>query len=80
MNTSPFKNSEAVYVVILREPTARDQLTRWSNSSKSIQARVEDNRMYLYDHNSLGLFQVTWPGSWDNLVIWDPWTKRHIAI
>lgn len=74
------KNGDALYTVILRDPDARNRLTRWSTTSKSIQARVEDNRMHLYDHNTLSLFMVTWTHGWDNLVIWDTWTKRHISL
>jgi hypothetical protein len=74
------KNGDALYTVILRDPDARNRLTRWSTTSKSIQARVEDNRMHLYDHNTLSLFMVTWTHGWDNLVIWDPWTKRHLTF
>jgi len=77
--TAPiFKNGEALYTVILRDPDARNRLTKWSATSRSIQARVEDNRMHIYDHNTLNLFIVTWTHSWDHVVIWDPWTKRHI--
>ena len=80
MTLPTFKNGDALYTIILRDPDARNRLTRWSTTSKSIQARVEDNRMHLYDHNTLSLFMVTWTHSWDNLVIWDPWTKRHITF
>jgi hypothetical protein len=74
-----FKNGDALYTVILRDPDARNRLTRWSATSRSIQARVEENRMHLYDHNTLSLFMVTWTHGWDNLVIWDPWSKRHLT-
>ena len=80
MTLPTFKNGDALYTVILRDPDARNRLTKWSNTSRSIQARVEDNRMHLYDHNTLSLFMVTWTHGWDNLVIWDPWTKRHISF
>ena len=80
MTLPTFKNGDALYTVILRDPDARNRLTKWSATSRSIQARVEDNRMHLYDHNTLSLFIVTWTHGWDNLVIWDPWTKRHITF
>ena len=77
--TAPiFKNGEALYTVILRDSDARNRLTKWSATSRSIQARVEDNRMHIYDHKTLNLFMVTWTHGWDNMVIWDSWTKRHI--
>jgi hypothetical protein len=80
MTLPTFKNGDALYTVILRDPDAKTRLTKWSNTSRSIQARVEDNRMHLYDHNTLSLFMVTWAHGWDNLVIWDPWTKRHLSF
>jgi hypothetical protein len=80
MTASSAKHGDVMYTVILRDPEARAQLTRWSNTSRSIQARVEENRMHIYDHNTLNLFMVTWRHGWDNLVIWDPWLKRHITF
>ena len=80
MTLPTFKKGDALYTVILRNTDAKSQLTRWSNTSRSIQARVEDNRMHIYDHNTLSLFMVTWAHGWDNMVIWDPWTKRHISF
>ena len=75
-----FRSGEALYTVILRDPDAKSRLTKWTSTSRSIQARVEDNRMHIYDHNTLSLFLVTWTHTWDNMVIWDPWAKRHINI
>jgi len=80
MTLPSFKSGEALYIVILRDPEARNKLSKWSATSRSIQARVEDNRMHIFDHNTLSLFLVTWTHSWDNMVIWDPWAKRHINI
>ena len=75
-----YRSGEPLYIVIMREPEARNLLTRWTTTSRSISARVEDNRMHIYDHNTLSLFIVTWTHSWDHVVIWDPWLKRHINI
>ena len=75
-----FKNGDALYTVIIRDPEARTRLTKWSTTSRSIQVRVEENKMHIYDHNTLSLFFVTWTHSWDNMVIWDTWTKRHITF
>jgi len=80
MTLPSFKSGEALYTVILRDPNARTLLTKWTTTSRSIQARVEENRMHIFDHNTFSLFIVTWSHSWDNLVIWDPWSKRHISI
>ena len=75
-----FKNGDALYTVIIRDPEAKNRLTKWSTTSRSIQVRVEENKMHIYDHNTLSLFFVTWTHSWDNMVIWDTWTKRHITF
>jgi hypothetical protein len=80
MNTPTYRSEQPLYTVIIRDPAARDWLTRWTQTSRSIAARVEDNRMHIFDHNTLSLLIVTWTHSWDNMVIWDPWTKRHINI
>ena len=80
MTLPSWKSGEALYTVILRDPEARNRLSKWTNSSRSIQARVEESRMHIYDHNTLSLFLVTWTHSWDNMVIWDTWAKRHINI
>ena len=80
MTLPVFRSGEALYTVILRDPEAKSRLTKWTSTSRSIQAKVDDNRMHIYDHNTLSLFLVTWTHSWDNMVIWDPWAKRHINI
>jgi len=80
MTVPIFKNGDALYTVILRESDARNRLVKWSTSSRSIQARVDENKMHIYDHNTLSLFIVTWTHGWDNVTVWDPWLKRHITI
>jgi len=80
MTVPTYRSGEPLFTVILRDADARNLFTRWTATSKSIAARVEDNRMHIFDHNTLSLFVVTWTHSWDNLVIWDPWTKRHITF
>jgi hypothetical protein len=75
-----FKSGDALFTIILRNPESKQLLSKWITTSRSIQARVEDNRMYIYDHNTLSLFVVTWPHSWDNINIWDNWAKRHITF
>ena len=80
MTLPTFKNGDALYTVIIRDPEAKTRLTKWSTTSRAIHARVEENRMHIYDHNTLSLFLVTWTHSWDNMVIWDTWAKRHIII
>lgn len=80
MTLPTYRSGEPLYVVIMRDPDARNLLTRWTNTSRSIAARVDDNRMNIFDHNTLSLFIVTWTHGWNNVVIWDPWVKRHINI
>lgn len=73
-----FKNNEPLFLIILREDDARNKFSRWVTTSKSIQAKIEDNRMYLYDFISFNLFLVNWKHSWDNILVWDTLAKRHI--
>jgi hypothetical protein len=79
MTLPVYRSGEPLYTVIIRDSAARERLTQWSGTSRSIAARVEDNRMHIFDHNTLSLFIVTWTHSWDNMVIWDPWSKQHIT-
>jgi hypothetical protein len=75
-----YRSGEPLFTVIMRDTKARNLLTRWSSTSRTIQARVDDNRMHIFDHNTLSLFIVTWEHGWDCVVIWDPWNKRHITF
>ncbi len=78
MSLSNYRGTDALFTVIMRDPTANDRLSKWSRTSRSIQAKIEDNRMHIYDHNTLNLFVVTWAHGWNNVVIWDTWAKRHL--
>jgi len=80
MTLPTYRSGEPLFTVIMRDPSARELLTRWTNTSKSISARVEDNRMHIFDHTTLSLFVVTWTHNWNNILIWDPWSKRHITF
>ena len=80
MTLPQYKNGDPLYTIILRDAEARTHLQRWTNTSKSIQARVEENRMHLFDHNTLMIFVVTWTYSWDNVLIWDTYLRRHISF
>lgn len=75
-----YRSGEPLYTVIVKTDSARSRLTQWSTTSRSINARVEDNRMHIYDHNTLSMFIVTWTHDWDSVMIWDPWSKRHITV
>ena len=80
MTLPSWKSGEALYTVILRDPNARNLLTKWSTTSRSIQCKIDDNKMHVFDHDTLMIFLVTWSHSWDNMVIWDTWAKRHINL
>jgi hypothetical protein len=81
MNFSNHRHyGEPLYIVIVKTDSARTWLTKWTGTSRSINARIEDNRMHIFDHNTLSMFIVTWPHSWDSVLIWDPWSKRHITV
>jgi hypothetical protein len=80
MSLPIFKSGEPLFTVIYRDTEARNRLTKWSSTSRSIQARVDDNRMHIFDHNTLSLFIVTWIHDWDNILIWDVYLRRHISI
>ena len=72
------KHSEPMFIVILRSPQAKSLLNSWLNANKSAQARVEEHRMQIMDHNTLNLFMVTWTHNWDDVTIWGTWNRRHI--
>jgi hypothetical protein len=73
-----YKSSEALYTVIIRNDNACSKLKKWLSSSKTIQARVEDNRLNIYDQNTLCLFVTGWQHGFDDVMIWDQYLKRHI--
>jgi hypothetical protein len=80
MSLPIFKSGEPLFTVIYRDTEARNRLTKWITTSRSIQARVDDARMHIYDHNTLSLFIVTWTHEWDNILVWDVYLRRHISI
>jgi len=69
---------EILYTVIFRNNDATNRFKKWIATSKSIQAKVENNRLHIFDHNTLNLFVVSWHHGWEDVMIWDCWTKRHI--
>jgi hypothetical protein len=80
MSLPIFKSGEPLFTVIYRNTEARARLSKWITTSRSIQARVDDARMHIYDHNTLSLFVVTWTHAWDDIMIWDIYLKRHISV
>ena len=80
MSVSVFKNGDALYIVIFRDPNAKTLLQKWLTSNRHAQAKVEDNKLHIYDHNTFNLFCITWKNDWNNILIWDTYLKRHIYI
>ena len=80
MSVSVFKNGDALYTIIFRDPNAKTLLQKWASSNRHAQVKVEDNKLHIYDHNTFNLFFLTWKNDWDNILIWDTYLKRHINI
>ena len=72
--------SEALYIVVLHESQGEQRLRDWQKRNPTASASITDGRMRLFDQRSLSLFQVSWRGSWDQITIWDTWSRRHIFI
>ena len=68
-----------MYIVVLQGADATRRLKDWARNNKQ-QVSVDGNRMRLYEQNSLVIFQMTWPGDWSAVAIWDTWNRRHIYI
>jgi len=80
MSTPIFRNSDALYIIIFKNPNANKLLQQWVASNRYIQARVDNNKLHIYDHNTFNLFSVTWANGWGNILVWDCYIKRHIYI
>ena len=79
MTISNFRASEPMYIVIVRDKNAEQQLKTWAREA-NCQVTIESNRMKIFEHRSLSMFQMSWPQGWDNVTIWDTWNKRHIDV
>ena len=79
MTISNFRASEPMYIVIVRDKNAEQQLKTWAREANA-QVTIESNRMKIFEHRSLSMFQMSWSQGWDNVVIWDTWNKRHIDV
>ena len=80
MTIPNFRANEVLYTVTFRDPQARKHLSTWATANRNSQTRVDENRMYIYDQNTLSTFMVTWTHGWTQLNIWDNWAKRHISL
>lgn len=79
MTISNFRATEPLYIVIIREKNAEQLLRAWAKSANA-QVTIDTNRMKIFEHRSLSVFQMNWAHNWDNVTIWDVWNKRHIGI
>lgn len=77
MSITNYRATEPLYIIIIREKNAEQSLKLWAKTANA-QVQIETNRMKLYDHRTLNLFQINWQGEWNNVTIWDCWNKRHI--
>lgn len=77
MSIPRYRASEPLYMVIVRDQNAETLLKNWARDSKA-QVVVENNRMKVYDDQSLSVFQITWTHASIPVLIWDCWNKRHI--
>lgn len=77
MSVKNFRSNEALYLVIVRDKDAEQQLRDWARE-QNVQVTVENNRMKLFEQRGLTLFQMNWTHSWNNVTIWDCWNRRHI--
>jgi hypothetical protein len=77
MTIPNFRSTEALYLIIVREKNAEQLLREWARDNNS-RGTIENNRMKLYENQSLNLFQVNWSHNWNNVTIWDYWNRRHI--
>ena len=79
MSIPSYRSHEPLYLIIVRNPNAANQLSSWAKSN-NIHAVIESNRMKLYDHRSLTLFQMQWNHDWNNVTIYDTWARKHIYL
>jgi len=79
MTISNFRASEPMYIVIVRDKNAEQQLKTWAREA-NCQVTIESNRMKIFEQRSLSMLQMSWSHGWDNVVIWDTWNKRHIDV
>jgi hypothetical protein len=79
MTIPVFRNHEPLYLITVREKDAESMIRDWIRDHRA-QVTQDNNRIRIYDQHTLNLFQVTWSGNWDQIVIWDCWTRRHIWL
>lgn len=78
MSIKNFRAAEALYLVIIRNKNGEQLLRDWARSANA-QVSIENNRMKLFEHQTLASFQLNWPHDWSQVTIWDCWNRRHIG-
>lgn len=79
MTIPVFRNHEPLYLITVREKNAEALLREWIRESGA-GVTQDGNRIRLYEQHTLNLFQISWSGNWDNVVIWDCWNRRHVWL
>jgi hypothetical protein len=77
MTLPSFRAAEPMYIVILRDKNAEQQLRAWAKSA-NCQVVVDSNRMKIFEQRHLSNFQISWTGDWQLVTVWDCWNRRHI--
>lgn len=78
MTSINYRAAEALYTIILRDKDAERLLKDWARDTKA-QVRIENNRMHIFEHQTLISFQMKWSHPWTNVTIWDCWNRRHLT-
>ena len=79
MSIPSYRSAEPVYVISLRNSTqAESQFRNWVKDNKINHAVVNGHKLMLHHQQALDIFMITWRNSWEQIVIWDTWNRRHI--
>jgi hypothetical protein len=79
MSIPSYRSAEPVYVISLRNSTqAESQFRNWVKDNKINHAVVNGHKLMLHHQQALDIFMITWRYSWEQIVIWDTWNRRHI--
>jgi len=59
MTISNFRALEPMYIVIVRDKNAEQQLKTWAREA-NCQVTIESNRMKIFEQRSLSMLQMSW--------------------
>ena len=79
MTTSNLRSNEPIYIIMVREQQGEKLLREWARNNQC-QVTIDGPRMKIFDLLSYSRFQIGWMHSWQNVVIWDCWNKRHVYL